>query len=255
MTFTAPEHASTCHMSVYRSASIFLRSALIVLGASVPVLAQASVPQVPSAATSPLTYTLQVGDLVELRFPYAEELDVTAPVRPDGKLAVPHAGEIRAAGLTPSELREAICHALEGTLRDPEVTVVVKEFRTQRVFVTGEVTTAGPLEYRPGMTALQALSAAGGYRETASRQALLVLRHAGPDTLQVTSLDVRRKAGRINDFPLRPDDIVLVPRSGIAKVNQAIRQYVRGVLPVSNLGLFFDLVGSSGATVGLGPGE
>ena len=53
--------------------------------------------------------------------------------------------------------------------------------------------------------------------------------------------------GEIEPRALRPDDIVLVPRSGIAKVNQAIRQYVRGVLPVSNLGLFFDLVGSSGA--------
>lgn len=200
-----------------------------------------------------LVYTLQVGDLIELRFPYAEELDVTAPVRPDGKLAVPHAGEIEAAGRTPADFRQAILEALAGTLRDPEVTVVVKEFRAQRVFVTGEVTTAGAVEYRPGLTALQALSAAGGYRETASRQAVLILRPDQPGQLQVLSLDVRRQREQIADLVLRPDDIVLIPRSGIAKVNQVMRQYVRGVLPVGNLGIFFDLIGSTGASVGIGP--
>jgi hypothetical protein len=73
-------------------------------------------------------YRLQAGDVLEIKHFYTPELNETLSIRPDGRISLPIAGEVEAAGQTPAGLRDVLSERYARTLRDREVAVVVKEF-------------------------------------------------------------------------------------------------------------------------------
>jgi polysaccharide export outer membrane protein len=200
------------------------------------------------------SYRFDVGDTVEFKFPFAPELNFTAPVRPDGAISFPYVGDVRAIGLTVAEVATRLRQRYVGILKEPEVTIIVRSFQALRVSVIGEVPAAGRVEYRQGLTVVQAVAAAGGFRDTANRGTLVLLRQVTPTSLKVLEVSVRKHEGVAGDYPLMPDDIVLVPKSGIAKLNLLISQYTRELLPVTNLGIFFNLMGASTGALSIGGG-
>ena len=209
--------------------------------------------QVSQAPWQP-SYHFEIGDTVEFKFPFTPELDFSAPVRPDGAISFPYLGDVRLLGLTVSELSSALSTRYATVLKAPDVTIIVRSFQTLRVFVTGEVPVPGRLDFRQGMTVSQAVSTAGGFRDTANRTEIILLRQATPTALQVMMVSVATRAGEAGDLPLAPNDIIVVAKSRIARLGQLVRQYTRDLLPISSLGLFFDLVGSTGASVVVGGG-
>ena len=201
--------------------------------------------QVPAVVEWQPSYRFDIGDSVEFRFPFAPELNFEAPVRRDGAISFPHIGDVRAIGLTVGEMNAHLRERYTGILKQPEITIIVRSFQALQVFVTGEVPAAGRVAFRPGLTVVQAVAAAGGFRDTANRGTLVLLRPVSPTALQVIEVSVRKQEGIAGDLPLMPNDVVLVPKSGIAKLNQVVAQYTRELLPFTNLGIFFNLMGAS----------
>jgi polysaccharide biosynthesis/export protein len=104
------------------------------------------------------------------------ELTKSVPVRPDGKISLPLLNDVQAAGLTPLQLAANITAGLKKYITDPQVTVTVSSIESQRIYILGEVNRAGQYPLSPGMTAIQALSSAGGFTPFASLKKIYVMR-------------------------------------------------------------------------------
>jgi polysaccharide biosynthesis/export protein len=206
---------------------------LIVSGcASAPPGAEPqSPPQVPAPSAAP--YTIQSGDTLDIKFFYNPELNEIVQVRPDGYISLQLVDEVKAAGMEPRELTKKLTDLYSRELRKPVVTVIVKSFDNQRVYVGGEVNQQGLVTMPAGLTALQAVMQSGGFKNTAQPSETLVIRK-GPDRRPVPiRVDLNALIdGDQNgsDFKLQPEDIVYVPKSAIAKANQFVNQYVEQLL-------------------------
>jgi polysaccharide export outer membrane protein len=107
-----------------------------------------------------------------------KEPDVSrvVPVRPDGKISLPLVSDVQAAGLTPSELAATLTERFKKYLNDPQVTVIVSQINSRRVYVVGEVTHPGAFPLLPDMTVLQALADAGGFTPFANTKKIHIVR-------------------------------------------------------------------------------
>jgi polysaccharide biosynthesis/export protein len=140
------------------------------------------------------------------------DLSRTVPVRPDGFISLPMAGEVEAAGKTPTELEALLRERLRPYVQEPKLTVIVREVNSTRVFVTGEVARPGAYPIRGRMSVLQAIAVAGGFSEFAHRGGLLVIRREKGTVHPVDYgelIDAER--AREADFYLMPGDTVVVP--------------------------------------------
>jgi polysaccharide biosynthesis/export protein len=187
----------------------------------------------PSPSAAPAPYLIQPGDQLDIKFFYNPELNETLTVRPDGKISLQLVDEVQAAGLKPSELDEILTQKYSHELKKPSITVIVKAFGGQRIFVGGEVNRQGLMTISGNMTPLQAVLKAGGFKETASPENAIVIRK-GPGNKPVPiamNLEdaMHGKAGSA-DFLLRPDDVVFVPKSAIAKADKFVNQYIENLL-------------------------
>ncbi len=189
-----------------------------------------------STGTAPQSYIIQPGDQVEVRFLYHPYFNTTVPVRPDGKITLQMVHDVQAAGLTPMQLWYYLTKRYEALLDREDITVTMKSFattaKTQSVYVGGEVPLAKVLELTPGMTVLQAIYAAGGLRESANTETILVLRRlyaAQHEVLTVNVEDVLE--GRVSDVTLEDRDVVYIPKTAIAKANQYVDQYLNRIVP------------------------
>jgi polysaccharide export outer membrane protein len=190
-------------------------------------------------------YRFFPGDEVEITIFSAPELSRTATIGPDGRLALPLIGAVRAADLTAEELRDALVSAYAVHLRMPELTVTPRSFASHQVFVGGEVARPGIYEMPANMDALQAVALAGGFLPSAQRRDVLVLSRAtGVTTVTEVDLSMRAMRNGLPDTrPLQRYDVVYVPRSRISQVNLFMQQYVRDALPVQ-FSFYYDLRGN-----------
>lgn len=190
-----------------------------------------------SAASAAPVYRVGAGDELSFRFVYTPELSTTAVVRGDGAVSLPLLGEIKVTGWTLSELAAHIESALAQRVRRPQVVINVQgSIPSQRVFVGGEVGRPGVQNLAGPLTALQAVMAAEGLRDTAQPAAVTVLRQGPGGERLVFQLDLKAvMEGRegAQDLALAPYDVVLVPRSGIANMGLWVDQWVRRVIPLS----------------------
>jgi len=107
-------------------------------------------------------YRIGKEDVIEVVVFREPELSRVVPVRPDGKISLPLAGEMDAAGKTAAELQRGIAKVLGAYVREPAVSVLVREINATRVFVLGEVVRPGGFPLRGPMTVVQAIAIAGG---------------------------------------------------------------------------------------------
>ena len=130
----------------------------------------------PPAATNDPNYLLGAQDVLDVSVWKEPELSREVPVRPDGKISLPLLNDVQAAGLTPVELAAQITTGLNKYMTNPQVTVMVIEINSQRIYLLGEVARAGAYVLLPGMTVLQALSNAGGFTPFSNLKNIYVLR-------------------------------------------------------------------------------
>lgn len=154
-------------------------------------------------------YTIGTDDLLHIAVWDYKELDHLVPVRPDGKISFPLVGEVQAAGLTVPQLTEIMTERLAKKVKAPQVSVVVREIRSFRVYLVGRVAKPGVYPIRAGTPLLQALTLAGGVIEGADLPAAYIVRGD-----QKVPVDLRRlihEADLSQNLPLRTDDTVVVP--------------------------------------------
>jgi protein involved in polysaccharide export with SLBB domain len=197
----------------------------------VPVPAQPG-PAAPSPEPSvtPEPYRLGVGDEVDVEVLAHPDLSGLVKIRPDGAITARGVGMVHALGRTPEEVSDEIEARLGHLVRHPHVDVIVTNFGEQRIFVMGEVDQPGDKPFYKGISALQAVAQCGGIRSTGSSKSVLVIRRTGPDDVELRKLnlsDAFDGSGPGEDLALRPYDIVFVPRTFIANLDEFISQYFR----------------------------
>ena len=204
-----------------------MQSVLACLGLSLVLAttsrAAESVPAVEASdSTAPAdiaadTYKIGVDDIVQVSVWRNPELGITVPVRPDGMISVPLVGDVMAGGRTPGEVADTIQKGLATYVRDPQVAVILTELRSHeylsRVRVTGAVRQPVSIPYRPGMTVLDAVLAAGGVTEFASANRSNLYRRNGDTTLPYPiKLDHILKRGDLStNMNVAPGDVITIP--------------------------------------------
>jgi len=189
-------------------------------------------------------YRFYPGDEIEIAVFSAPELTRIVTVGPDGRIALPMLGAVRAADLTAEELHDSLVAMYAQHLRMPELTVTPRSYGSRQVFVGGEVARPGIYEMPANIDAFQAVALAGGFLPSARRGDVVVLSRASGQT-QVTEIDLSARAmrqGFPDAQPLQRYDVVYVPRSRISQVNLFMQQYVREALPVQ-FSFYYDLAG------------
>lgn len=163
-------------------------------------------------ALPPSEYHVGIEDVLEIAVWKEPGLSATVPVRPDGRITLPLAGELQAAGHTTRQLEQAITARLKRTLQAPVVSVLIKEINSSRVFVLGEVRHPGSFALRGALTVLQALALAGGLTEFADGDAIVILRPLGNGSAQPLTFDYDDAArGAADSFLMKAGDTVVVP--------------------------------------------
>jgi len=201
------------------------------------------IPQ-PTAAKE---YVMAYGDVLDIRFFYNPELNMQAPIRPDGKISLELVGDIQAAGLSPAALTDQLRDLYEGKLRNPEVTVILSTFSDRKIYVGGEVNNPRAIELGRDQTVFQAIMEAGGFKATAHLANVVVLRDQGTSEPLFFTLDYKDtvKYGAVDpeaapDLSLQPNDIIFVPKTRVARWGQLVDQYFTQLVPISlNMGLTY----------------
>ncbi len=171
-------------------------------------------------------YRLQPGDVLEVQYRYSPEFNQTVTVQPDGYVSLEIGGDLKVAGFTVEQARQAILREAGKRLQDPVTTIVLKEFQRPYFVVAGEVAQPGKIEMRERVTALQAIMLAGGMKETARSSQVVVFRKINSDTAEVKLLNlksIRRTSDLENDLTLQAGDMVYVPRDKISKIERFMR--------------------------------
>lgn len=105
--------------------------------------------EAPKSATADPNYIIGAQDVVDISVWKEAELTRSVPVRPDGKISMPLLNDVQAAGLTPTQLADQITTSLKKFVTDPQVTVIVTQINSQRVYILGEVNRAGAYPLLP----------------------------------------------------------------------------------------------------------
>lgn len=165
------------------------------------------------AMPSSSEYRIGPADVLQVSVWKSEALSRTVPVRPDGMISLPLLNDVRAAGLTPMQLRDVLKKKLAPYLPKPEVSVIVTEMHSFMVSVLGEVKTSGRYQFASPVTVLDVLARAGGITEFASPSDLYVLRpeENGMKRIPFNYSKVITAPSGNDNFFVRPGDIVVVP--------------------------------------------
>lgn len=155
--------------------------AALLLALAVPLAAQGPSPSskdVPSddATDVPAGYVIGAEDVLTVVFWREKELSAEVVVRPDGKISLPLLNDVQALGYTPEQLAEVVEKAAAKYVEDPDATVIVKEIRSRKVYMLGEVARPGTVTLTTNMTVLQLLASAGGLLEHADRKNIVIVR-------------------------------------------------------------------------------
>ena len=181
-------------------------------------------------------YRIQVGDELDVRFFYNPELNDKVIVRPDGYISLQLVGELNVLDITPGDLTKMLQQRYEAVIQRTEITVTVRGFAAQRIYVDGEVNKPGLFPLTGQVTVLQAIALAGGYKDTARLNEIILIRRGPsnePLAIPINLEEIINNKNMGQDVLLMPFDIVFLPKSPIANANRWVRQYIRDMLPVN----------------------
>jgi len=166
----------------------------------------------PVAANDP-DYKIGPQDVLTITVWKEPDVSREVPVRPDGKISLPLLNDVEAAGLTPMQLANSLTESLKKFISSPQVTVIVKEINSRRVYVIGEVVRAGTFPLLPKMTVLQIVSSCGGFTQFANPKKMYVLRTKDGKQTKIPFNYKEVVSGRNpeQNIELQPGDTVVVP--------------------------------------------
>jgi protein involved in polysaccharide export with SLBB domain len=192
-----------------------MRSLLLLAGCALaaacgPAVSTAGVEQTPVSRVADTT--LGVGDTFEVRVYGENDLTGVYKIGAEGTINFPLAGAIKVDGLDPQQVGKVIADRLaDGILRNPQVSVMVREQNSKKVYILGQVTKPGTFNYTPSMNVVEAITQAGGFTPIAAKNDTTLTRNelGSKTTVKVPVEDIGR--GRAKNVFLRPGDIINVP--------------------------------------------
>jgi polysaccharide export outer membrane protein len=158
-------------------------------------------------------YVIGPEDILYIHVWKEEVLTRTVPVRMDGKISLPLIQEIKAAGLTPLQLKEVVARKLREFIENPIVSVTVVEANSFKVYVTGLVKNPGVYRLRSETTVTQIISVAGGFAEWANPKKILVVRKEDgrEKRIKVNYKKIMSGSNTSSDLILKAGDTIIVP--------------------------------------------
>jgi polysaccharide export outer membrane protein len=204
-------------MKLYNRICVFILLLIGLAGcAGDPRLPEASqTPDSPSVLVD--DYLMAVGDQLQINVWKNPELSVSAPIRPDGKISLPLAGDVMAVGKTPEQLAEEVEKKLKAYVKKPNVTVILTSLQghafLSRIRITGAVAQNISINYHQGMTVLDAVLAAGSVSLYADANGTKLHRRTsrGEQTYDIRLKDIMKKGDMTTNIFLLPGDVITVP--------------------------------------------
>lgn len=159
------------------------------------------------------SFVIGANDVLSINVWKEPDISRSVPVRSDGKISLPLAGEVQAAGLTPLKLEQDIASKLQSFISEPEVTVIVQQINSQKFNILGMVTRPGSYSLTNSSTVLDAIAAAGGFRDFAKEKSIYILRQNanGTERMPFNYKDVIKGKNVSQNIKLQPNDTIVVP--------------------------------------------
>lgn len=170
----------------------------------------------PNAAVippAPPGYVIGPEDVLSIYFWREKDLSGDVIVRPDGRISLPLMNEFAAAGLTPDQLREKIMAVADKYVQDPNLTIIVKQINSRRVYITGMVNKSGPYSLMAPTTVVQLIAMAGGLQDYAHKNKIVVMRNENGRSVsyRFNYEEVIDGKNLKQNIELKPGDTVIVP--------------------------------------------
>lgn len=162
-------------------------------------------------------YKLQPGDLINIQVFQEESMERTLRISGNGTITFPLVGSIRVAGLSQQEAEDSLANKLRAYLRNPQVSMLVKEYGNKTVYVLGQVQKPAAIQIPPekSLTVLEAITSVGGFTEVANTSKVRVLRmeNGKQNAIDVDVTQITKQGNKSMDIVLNPGDVVFVPQS------------------------------------------
>jgi polysaccharide export outer membrane protein len=160
------------------------------------------------------TFIIGADDMLVINVWKEPDVSRSVPVRSDGKISLPLAGEVTAAGRTPLQLEEDIATKLRSYMTDPEVTVIVQQINSEKYNILGQVAKPGAYPLTATTTIVDAIATAGGFKDFAKKKGIYILRQnpdSGEARIAFNYQDFIKGKNTGQNIPLKPHDTVIVP--------------------------------------------
>jgi polysaccharide export outer membrane protein len=181
-------------------------------------------------------YRIRIGDVLDIKFPLNPELNDEVTVGPDGRVSTADVEDLLVVGRAGSDVSADLRKQYSSILREPRLSVTVKNFAPAQVFVGGEVVNPGEFQGDAlAPTLSQVVARAGGLKLSANPNHVFVIRRGADDkpVVYATRYQDVIRGDPTADVRLAPYDVVYVPRTTIAEVFVFFNQYVQQFVPVS----------------------
>jgi polysaccharide export outer membrane protein len=179
-------------------------------------------------------YKIATGDTFDLTFPLTPELNqLGVAVQPDGFVALSGVDDVKVQGLTIPELNETLHRAYGAILRDPIISIVLRDFNKPYFIVDGQVGHPGKYDLRAETTLTQAIAIAGGFTDSSKHSQILLFRRVSDAWVSTQVFDVKKMEakGDLREDPyMHPGDTIFIPKNKISKI--------KPFLPSANVGAF-----------------
>ena len=176
-------------------------------------------------------YRITPGDVLDITFPFVPELNQTVTVQPDGYVSLKELPDMRLQGRTVAQVKADVLDAYGQFVRDPVLTVTLKEFQGPYFIAGGEVNKPGRYDLRGPTSLTEALALAGGSIRGANLSKVVLFRRSAGEQLETRQINVREmyaKRDLSEDVMLRPGDMLFVPKGVLGKLQpmlDVLRRY------------------------------
>ncbi|MFZ0747354.1 MAG: polysaccharide biosynthesis/export family protein [Terracidiphilus sp.] len=171
-------------------------------------------PSTSSAKPHDNSYVIGNDDVVAISVWKEPELSKSIPVRSDGKISLPLVGEVQATGRTPVQLEQDLSEKLRNFVTTPEVTVIVEQINSKKFNIMGEVGRPGSYSIALASTVMDAIAAAGGFRDFAKKKDVYILRQnadGSESRIAFNYKDFIKGKNPAQNVKLEPRDTIIVP--------------------------------------------
>lgn len=171
-------------------------------------------------------YQVDAGDVLEIDFPYTPDFNQTVTVNPDGYISLRNAGGVHIGGETVPEIKKDIRKAYGNILRDPEVSITLKQFQNPYFLALGQVNKPGKYDLRGATTVAQAVAMAGGFTSKGRRNDIILFRRVSDNWVSATKVNLKHMLTSKNlseDMQMHPGDMIFVPQNKLSKIKPFIK--------------------------------